>query len=419
MEKVVLVTYPEPYCIKEAVALANSAGYEVVKIITQRYLRRSKYGLGAGKLNELINIVKNEKVDKIVFDESLKTSQAYNLAKVLKKEVIDRERLILQIFNKRASTLEAKLQIKLAELRYELMRAREKVRLEKMGEQPGFYGLGEYEVDVYVNQIKREINFLSKKLADIRRQRAVQRKGREEKDLLMVSLAGYTGAGKTSLFNYLTGESLYVSDQVFSTLRTTTRKILNEKNIVISDTVGFIRKIPPYMIEAFKSTLEELRFADVVLLVIDVSETIEEIKMKFDTSYYILVDLEIDPSNIIIVFNKLDLVQEERVKEIEEIFVDKGLEYTFVSAKTGAGIEVLLNKLRNKFMEEEKAYFLDTQILPLISNEIDFLKDNCDVRVESMENKIKLEVRGRKTILRRFEHQLEYARRNLCTQDWA
>jgi GTPases len=111
MEKVVLVTYPEPYCIKEAIALANSAGYEVVRIVTQKYLRRSKYGLGAGKLNELVDIVKNNEIDKVIFDESLKTSQAYNLAKVLKKEVIDREKLILQIFNKRASTLEAKLQI--------------------------------------------------------------------------------------------------------------------------------------------------------------------------------------------------------------------------------------------------------------------------------------------------------------------
>ncbi|MGB9724913.1 MAG: GTPase HflX [Nitrososphaeria archaeon] len=417
MEKVVLVTYPEPYCIKEAIALANSAGYEVVRIITQKYLRRSRYGLGAGKLNELTNIIKNNEIDKIIFDESLKTSQAYNLAKVLKKEVIDREKLILQIFNKRATTLEAKLQIRLAELKYELMRAKEKVRLEKMGEQPGFYGLGEYEVDVYVNQIKREINFLVKKLADIRRQRAIQRKGREEKELPLISLAGYTGAGKTSLFNYLTGEYLYVSDQVFSTLRTTTRKILNEKNILISDTVGFIRKIPPYMIEAFKSTLEELRFANIVLLVIDASESIEEIETKFNTSFSILLDLEINPLNIIVVFNKLDLISDAKIKEIERNFDTKGLEYVFCSAKTGLGINILLDKIRGKLMEEEKVYFLDFQILPLISNAIDFLKSTCNVTIEKMENGIRLKVRGGKTILRRFENQLEYARGNLCIKD--
>ncbi|MEM0384871.1 MAG: GTPase HflX [Nitrososphaeria archaeon] len=417
MERAVLVTYPDPYCIKEAVALANTAGYEIVGIITQKYLLRSKYGLGAGKLNELLNMIKNEKVDKIIFDESLKTSQAYNLAKVLKKEVIDREKLILQIFSKRASTLEAKLQIKLAELKYELMRAREKVRLEKMGEQPGFYGLGEYEVDVYVNQIKREINFLNKKLEDIKRQRTIQRKGREEKGLLMISLAGYTGAGKTSLFNYLTGETLYVSDQIFSTLRTTTRKILNEKNILISDTVGFIRKIPPYMIEAFKSTLEELKFADLILLVIDASEAIEEIQMKFDTSYNILLDLEIDPLNIVIVFNKLDLISEEKVESIKKVFDNKEIEYYFVSAKTGNGVNILLEKIRKKLMEEEKTYFLDFKILPKISNEIDSLKKVCEVKVEKLEDQLKLKVKGGKTILRRFENQLEYARRNFCAKD--
>lgn len=419
MEKAVLVTYPEPYCIKEAVALANTAGYEIVEIITQKYLLRSKYGLGAGKLNELLNIIKDKKVDKIIFDESLKTAQAYNLAKVLKKEVIDREKLILQIFNRRASTLEAKLQIKLAELRYELIRAREKVRLEKMGEQPGFYGLGEYEVDVYVNKIKREINFLTKKLEDIKRQRAVQRKGRKEKGLLMISLAGYTGAGKTSLFNYLTGESFYVSDQIFSTLKTTTRKILNEKSILISDTVGFIRKIPPYMIEAFKSTLEELKFADLILLVIDSSEAIEEIQMKFNTSYNILLDLEIDPLNIVIVFNKLDLISEEKIEKIKKIFDNKGIEYTFVSAKTGVGINMLLEKIKNKFLEEEKTYFLDLRILPQISNEIDLLKKVCEVKVEKLGEQLKLEVKGGKTILRRFENQLEYARGNFCVKNRA
>lgn len=417
MERAVLVTYPDPYCIKEAVALANTAGYEIVGIITQKYLLRSKYGLGAGKLDELLNIIKNEKVDKIIFDESLKTSQAYNLAKVLKKEIIDREKLILQIFSKRASTLEAKLQIKLAELKYELIRAREKVRLEKMGEQPGFYGLGEYEVDVYVNQIKREINFLNKKLEDIKRQRTIQRKGREERGLLMISLAGYTGAGKTSLFNYLTGESLYVSDQIFSTLRTTTRKILNEKNILISDTVGFIRKIPPYMIEAFKSTLEELKFADLILLVIDASESIEEIQMKFDTSYNILLDLEIDPLNVVIVFNKLDLISEEKVENIKKIFDNKEIEYYFVSAKTGNGVNILLEKIRKKLMEEERTYFLDYRILPIISNEIDSLKKVCEVKVEKLEDQLKLKVKGGKTILRRFENQLEYARRNFCAKD--
>jgi len=173
------------------------------------------------------------------------------------------------------------------------------------------------------------------------------------------------------------------------------------------------------MIEAFKSTLEELRFADIVLLVIDASESIEEIDTKFNTSFSILLDLEINPLNIIVVFNKLDLISEEKVKEIERNFDNKGLEYDFCSAKTGLGIDMLLDKIKNKLMEEEKVYFLDFQTLPLISNAIDFLKDTCNVTIEKMENGIKLKVRGGKTILRRFENQLEYARGNLCAKDRA
>ena len=409
-EKAVLITYPEQYVIKEAIALANTAGYNVINVITQRYLDRSSYGIGKGKLKDLEEIVKDTEVDKILFDETLRPTQAYNLAKTLKKEVIDRERLILQIFTKHAVTSEAKLQIKLAEQKYELIRAKDKVKLETKGEQPGFFGLGEYEVKVYVNQIKRQIEYLNSKLADIRKQRETQRTQREEKDIPLVSLVGYTGAGKTSIFNLLTGEKLQVSDQIFTTLRTTTRKILNERNVLISDTVGFIRRIPPYMIEAFKSTLEELKFADVILLVVDASEPLSETRNKFSTSLNILHELGVITNDIIVVLNKQDLVSEEKIEEIENQFKSEELEYTIVSAKTNFGSNELLEKIRVKIDEETKEYFIDYQTVALISHHLNWLKESSHVETRKDENGLYIEVTGRKTILRQFENQIKHVR---------
>jgi len=413
VERVVLITYPEQQIVKEAIALATTAGYNVVDVLTQRYLKRAKYGLGKGKLEELVSIVKEKQIDKVIFDETIRSTQAYNLAKVLQKEIIDRERLILQIFTKHALTKEAKLQIKLAEQRYELIRAKDKVRLEKMGEQPGFFGLGEYEVDVYINQIKRQIEFLNKKLIKIRQQRKIQRSQREEKGIPLVSLSGYTGAGKTSLFNLLTGENLPVSDQIFTTLRTTTRRILDGKNTLISDTVGFIRKIPPYMIEAFKSTLEELKFADVILLVIDVSEPTGELKRKYITSLNILQELGVEISNIIIVLNKQDLVSDNKIEEVEEYFRGEKLDYVVVSSKTGYGVNKLLQMVKSKIGEERKEYIIDYSIIPLISNNLEWLKQFSEMKTTKLENGLLLEVIAGKTILKRFEAHLEHARRNI------
>ncbi|MEM3403656.1 MAG: GTPase HflX [Nitrososphaeria archaeon] len=416
-EKVVLITYPEQHIIKEAIALATTAGYNVVDVLTQRYLKRAKYGLGKGKLEELISIIEKQQIDKVIFDETIRSTQAYNLAKVLKKEIIDRERLILQIFTKHALTREAKLQIKLAEQRYELVRAKDKVRLEKMGEQPGFFGLGEYEVDVYINQIKRQIGSLNRKLIKIRQQRKVQRTQREEKGIPLVSLSGYTGAGKTSLFNFLTGENLPVSERIFTTLRTTTRRVLGGKDVLISDTVGFIRKIPPYMIEAFKSTLEELKFADVVLLIVDISEPIEEVKRKYVTSLNILQELGIEISDVVIVLNKQDLVSENKIGEVEEYFRGEKLDYfVVVSSKTGYGIDELLKMIKFKIGEERKEYAIEYSIIPLISNNLDWLKQYSKTKTTKLENYLLLEVIARKTVLKRFEAYLEYARRNICTQ---
>jgi GTPase len=221
----------------------------------------------------------------------LKPSQQYNLAKVCKIDILDRERLILDIFELRASTAESRIQIKLAQLRYDMVRAREKVRLARAGEQPGFFGMGKYDADVYFLDIKKRSAILKKKLEREEKRRELFRNQRSRAGLPTISIAGYTSAGKTTLFNTLTGESKMEGKEVFTTLSTFTRAInlKNDKKLLISDTVGFISKLPAYMIDAFKSTLQDITYSDLVLLVVDISQSIEEIKKKLDSSIHILL----------------------------------------------------------------------------------------------------------------------------------
>src|SRR5919109_5077398 len=202
-----LITYPLEEVTKEAISLADAAGYSIIKIVNQRNLTQSKYGIGRGKAEEVKELVEQLKPKVIIFDEILKPSQQYNLARVCKIDILDRERLILEIFELRASTAESRIQIKLAQLRYDMARAREKVRLARVGEQPGFYGLGKYEADIYFLDIKRRAAVLKKKLGKEETRRQLHRDQRARAGLPTVSLAGYTSAGKTTLFNRLTGEA--------------------------------------------------------------------------------------------------------------------------------------------------------------------------------------------------------------------
>jgi len=196
--------------LEELKKLAEAAGYTVVAKLEQTRTPDSRYQIGAGKVEELAALVKETGAEKILFDNPLKTVQSYNLAKATRIEVIDRFQLILEIFTKRATTTEAQLQIQLATQRYELTHAKEKVRLTKMKEQPGFMGLGAYEADVYQDAVKRQISTIQKKLEKIREKRLLHRERRTELGFTAISLAGYTSAGKSSLFNALTEETVRV-----------------------------------------------------------------------------------------------------------------------------------------------------------------------------------------------------------------
>jgi GTP-binding protein HflX len=295
--------------LDELKSLCEAAGYQVVSSIEQTREENPGYHLGRGKARELAQLVNELRAEKVVFGNELKPVQEYRLAKLAGVEIIDRTRLILEIFSRRATSKEARLQIKLAKLNYELVRAREKVRLAKKGEQPGFRGLGKYGVDVYYNMIQRQVTHLNSVLREIRERRGLWRVKRSDLGLPTISLAGYTNAGKSTLFNALAKDKVSVGPEVFTTLSTTLRMIkLSAKRAMLVDTVGFIEDLPLMLIEAFRATLEETIFSDLVLLVVDVSEPLSTVLSKLNCCLKTLHDIGASSTPVVTALNKIDLV---------------------------------------------------------------------------------------------------------------
>lgn len=356
LRKAILITYPVEQVRNEAISLAETAGYSIIRIVTQKQITKSRFGIGRGKAEEVKELVQELKPDVIIFDEVLKPSQMYNLASVCKIEIIDRERLLLEIFEQRASTAESRIQIRLAQLRYELTRARDKVRLARAGEQPGFFGLGKYEADVYFLDIRRHISILKKKLEKEGTRRQLHRNQRAKAGLPTVSLAGYTSAGKTTLFNRLTGETKTTGQGLFTTLSTFTRAIdLQGDKVLLNDTVGFVSKLPAYMIEAFKSTLDELTYASLVLLVLDISEPVDEIARKYASSLDVIREFQVPTTKIIYVLNKVDMISiEDAFDKAGQLGILDSKRVLPVSAKTGYNVDQLKGLMRSMLFETER-----------------------------------------------------------------
>jgi GTPase len=227
---------------------------------------------------EIKEFVKESKVAKIIVDEHLTSKQIHNLEKLIDVPVIDRERLMLDIFDSRATTTEAKLQIQLAEIKYQMPRVRENAELTPGSrERAGKGGMGEYTVDVKFRDLKRQMSFIKEKLEDSKRKRHLYQQQKVKTGMPVVSLLGYTSSGKTTLFNLLTNEHKETSSSLFTTLSTTTRSLklgdrYDDVVMLVTDTIGFISRLPAYMIDAFKSTLEESLASDLIILLIDSSE---------------------------------------------------------------------------------------------------------------------------------------------------
>ena len=370
----------EPSTIDELKSLAESAGYTVAGKIEQIREPDPRYQIGYGKIKELAELVKETGAQKIIFDNPLKPVQSYNIAKATGVEAIDRFQLILEIFARRATTTEAKLQIQLAKLKYELARAKEKVRLAKKGEQPGFMGLGAYEVDIYYETVKRQIQTINEKLKKIRRKRILHRERRAELGFPTISLAGYTNAGKSSLFNALTEEEVPVDDALFTTLSTTTRLVkFSRKKFLLTDTVGFIDRLPLTLIEAFHSTLEETIHSDLILLVVDISEPLSVVEKKLSTCLETIERIGASSIPIITALNKIDLLSETEIDQKIEKLKGKTSKPMPISALYKLNIDPLKEEITKMLKNSVKVSLtvpLTNETMPFIS----WLHNRTDVQ---------------------------------------
>jgi GTP-binding protein HflX len=367
-----------------------------------------RYQIGEGKVEELAALVKETEAEKVIFDNPLKTIQTYNLAKATGVEAIDRFKLILEIFTSRATTVEAKLQIQLATQQYELAHAKEKVRLTKRGEQPGFMGLGAYEAEVYQEAIKKEIHTIKKKLKKIREKRVLHRERRLELGFTSVSLAGYTNAGKSSLFNALTKENLKTEKGLFTTLSTTTRFLdLPEKRVLLTDTVGFIDRLPLTLIEAFHSTLEETIYADLVILVLDISEPLSIIEKKNAICLETIDRIGASGVPFITVLNKTDLLSESEAEKKLEKLKTTVKNPVLISALHKLNLDELRTRIAERFSSQIQAKFTIT-----LTNEtpkfLSWVHTNTNVKKENyVENTVELVFEGEPSFVEGIRNRVQ------------
>ncbi|WP_406661050.1 GTPase HflX [Methanolobus sp. ZRKC3] len=337
--------------------LANSAGYTVVAEMTQARHPDRKYQIGRGKVDELAELVQGHDAEKIIFYNQLSTTQIYNISETCSCEVIDKFQLILEIFATRATTSRSKLQVELARLEYELPKARTIVSLLKKEERPGFMGLGGYE-DSYEQDIKGRISRIKNELKNMEKDSNSLRKHRQSMGFTLVTLAGYTNAGKSTLFNALVEEDVKVKDMLFTTLVPTTRSMkVVGRDVLLTDTVGFIEDLPHWMVDAFRSTLNEIFLADVVLLTVDSSEPLESIRNKLLVCHETMWD-QLQEVSIVTVFNKVDQLTKD---ELDERILSLGYlapNPVAVSAKTDFGLDALKEELRKHLPKWERASVL-------------------------------------------------------------
>jgi GTPase len=364
--------------------------------------------LGAGKVDELAALVKETGTEKVIFDNSLRTIQAYNLAKATKVENIDRFQLILEIFTKRATTTEANLQIQLATLKNELKHAREKVRLSKRGEQPGFMGIGVYEADVYREAIKRQVHTIQQKLKHIREKRVLHRERRTELGFYSISLAGYTNAGKSSLFNALATETTEVNNALFTTLSTTTRLIeFSRRRFLLTDTVGFIERLPLTLIEAFHSTLEETIYSDLIILVLDINEPIEIIRNKNRTCQQTIDRIGAAGVPVITALNKIDKLTDAEAQEKLQQLKDETKNPILLSAKTKTNLDLL----RKEVLRKLEGYIQASFSVPLTANTmslISWVHTGSDVKkIDYTDNSVQVALEANPEFVEKLKKRVE------------
>ena len=343
--------------VEELKELVKTAGAETVGTVIQNRenIHPGTY-LGKGKIQELKEMVWESGATGVVCDDELSPAQLKNLEDALDTKVMDRTMIILDIFAARAKTREGKIQVELAQLRYRAVRlVGLRNSLSRLGGGIGTRGPGETKLEVDRRRIHERISQLKSELQDVERHRDVVRKQRVQSGTLTAAIVGYTNAGKSTLLNKLTGAGILAEDKLFATLDPTTRALTlpRGEKVLLTDTVGFIRKLPHHLVEAFKSTLEEARYCDVILHVVDCSNP--QMDMQMHVVYETLRRLDIKDKEIITVFNKVDR------PDADTACRDMSADYKVkLSAKIGEGIEELLDLfaiiLRNRRIYFEKVF---------------------------------------------------------------
>lgn len=353
--------------------LASTAQAVVKKTFTQNLERAdSRTYVGSGKLQEIANYIEENEISIAIFDDELTPSQIRNIEQLLKCKILDRTNLILDIFAQRARTATARTQVELAQYQYLLPRlTRMWTHLSKQRGGIGMKGPGEKEIETDRRIIRDKITLLKKELEKIDRQKQTQRKNRES--LIRVALVGYTNVGKSTLLNLLSGSDVLAENKLFATLDTTVRKVtISDLAFLISDTVGFIRKLPHQLVESFKSTLDEVRESDILLHIVDISHPNFEEQMATVTRT--LNEIKCGEKPIYTIFNKTDLYPVTQDEEGNKIDADAGLEFfrqtyfaktnagrcLFISAKKGINVQSLKDTLFSEVRDLHAARYPGT-----------------------------------------------------------
>ncbi|MCR2042958.1 GTPase HflX [Anaerosalibacter massiliensis] len=368
--------------LEELVLAAN--GEVIEKLIQKREKINPAYYIGKGKANEIKNYCYELNIDTVVFNDELSPAQIKNLENIIERKIIDRTNLILDIFAKRASSKEGQLQVELAQLKYRLPRlVGLRDYLSREGGGIGTRGPGEQKLETDRRHILREIDNIERQLRNIKKTRNIKRKKREKTDLPIVALVGYTNAGKSTILNkiielnenYDKNKKVFVYDMLFATLDISLRKaeLPNGQPFLITDTVGFVSKLPTDLVEAFKGTLEEVEYADLLLHVVDASN--ENLDLQMNTTYDILKDLNVLDKPIISVFNKMDKVGDKKLI-YDDRYADEEI---FLSAKNGKDI----NRLLEAIQENLPIKYIDTTlIIPYDKQDIlSYIFDNYNVEI--------------------------------------
>ena len=394
MKAILVLTSTNPFYEEELKSLCEACHIEVIDVVIQKLekINPATY-IGKGKIEEIKLKLQDEMV---IFDDELTPLQVKNLTDLLETEVTDRTDLILRIFNERAKTKEAKLQVEIARDQYLLPRLvgmQEHMSHHQGGS--GFRGSGEKQIELDRRIIARKLARSRKELAEIVKQRQVQRQRRKNNQIPVIALVGYTNSGKSTLLNTLCPDKqkkVFEKDMLFATLETSTRHIkIKNHDCLLTDTVGFIERLPHHLIQAFRSTLEEVKEADLLLHVVDTS--FEDYQMQIETTNEVLKSLGVENTPMIYVYNKIDLNK--------YAYIQPQSPYVFISAKYKRGLDLLEDEISHLLFKDYEVFELS---IPYSQGEdFKYLHQHCYVKeIEYLEKSIYLKIEARKQEIKNY-----------------